>query len=244
VKAGLRTVKPWIVSVDVHRRWVELMTAFADVEDGVFDRGVWGRLLYDRHAARYRRAVQWVRWILSLLSPAFRAGPEEAPGLLFDMNVLFQSAIATTLQSASVGTDLQVVAQGTGEYLATVSGVERRAFPLRPDILVQRDGRVVAIGDTKWKRLKIGRGGVLLPSPEDVYQMQAYAAAYHCLNLTLIYPWDVSLSGSVPTAFELPRSTVGVPKLRIVCVDLARDPLRVHLLDLLHTPLEVTATSP
>ena len=53
---------------------------------------------------------------------------------------------------------------------------------------MQREGRVVAIGDTKWKRLKISRGGVLVPSPEDVYQMQAYAAAYHCLKLTLMNP--------------------------------------------------------
>lgn len=227
IKAGLRAVRPWIVSVDVHRLWVELMTAFADVDDWTFDRGVWSRLIYDRHAARYRRAAQWVRWILSLLSPALRAGREDAPGLLFDMNVLFQSAIAAALERATHGTDLEVIAQGTGEYLARVSGTERRAFALQPDLLVQRRGRVVAIGDTKWKRLKIGRGGALVPAPEDVYQLQAYSVAYRCSELAVIYPWDDALDESAETVYELPATGGSAPRLTVICVDLERDPLRL-----------------
>lgn len=59
----------------------------------------------------------------------------------------------------------------------------------RPDIVIRRKAEVVAIVDTKWKRLAaalddpkqgIGQG--------DVYQMMAYARLYDCRRLMLVYP--------------------------------------------------------
>lgn len=225
IKAGLRAVGPWIMSIALNRRWVELMSAFAEVGDARFDRTIWNHLIWDRHAVRYRTAIDWVQWILGLLSPSLRAGEEEAPGLLFDMNALFQSAMTSALRRAVHGSDLTVHGKGKASHLATIVGTNRRAFTLKPDIIIERGGKVLAIGDTKWKRLEV-REGFLVPAPSDVYQMHAYASAYGCSELALIYPWHSELKMATDTIFELPRLPAGVPKIRVIAVDLSRDPIR------------------
>jgi 5-methylcytosine-specific restriction enzyme subunit McrC len=228
IKAGLRKVRPWIASVELDRRWVELMVALDEVDDAEVDVRALDSLVFDRHAARYRMAIDWVRRILALLSPALRAGQNASPGLLFDMNLLFQTAVATVMQRRAGGSGrLQVHSQETGNYLATLTGTSRRrAFGLRPDVVLRRDGAVVAIGDAKWKRLEVGSSRYLMPAPADVYQVQAYATAFQCEQLALIYPWHSDLTASKETCFELPHVGALQPVVSVVCVDLHSDPFR------------------
>lgn len=87
---------------------------------------------------------------------------------------------------------------------------------MTPDLVLRRGREIVAIGDTKWKRLKVGTSGTLV----DMYQMHAYAAAYHCANQVLIYPWHSGLAGSVETRFDLPAIGELRPSVSIVCVDM------------------------
>jgi len=225
IKAGLRAAGPWIMSLELNRRWVELVSAFTEVDDVNFDRTIWNRLTWDRHAVRYRAAVEWARWILSLLSPSLQAGDREAPGLLFDMNALFQSALTAILRRAASATGLTVHGKGRSHHLASIVGTDRQAFTLKPDLILERGGQVLAIGDTKWKRLQV-REGFLVPTPGDVYQMHAYAAAYGCSDLALIYPWHSGLENASDTVFELPQLPCGTPRITVIGVDLSCDPPR------------------
>lgn len=225
VKAGLRAVAPWISSVDLNRRWVELMSAFSEVDDVSFDRTIWNRLIWDRHAVRYRAAVEWVRWILSLLSPSLHADDQQAPGLLFDMNALFQSAVTAILRRAAPATGLTVHGKGRSRHLASIVDTDRHAFTLKPDLILERGDELLAIGDAKWKQLEV-KGRFLVPSPGDIYQMNAYASAYGCSELALIYPWYSGLKNSTETAFELPPLPCGAPRITVIVVDLSCDPPR------------------
>ena len=229
IKAGLRAVRSWITSADLDRRWVELMAVFGEVTDVAIGSESLDRLVFDRQAARYRAAIDWARWIVSLLSPSLRAGESMAPGLLFDMNQLFQSAIAMALRrhSASDPT-IAVEAQDTSRQLTRLRGTPgRRAFRLKPDLVVRRGGTVVVIGDTKWKRVKVSRAGYLMPGETDMYQMLAYATAFGCEHLSLIYPWHVGLANTRTTAFELPPVGGIRPVVRTLCVDLGDDSFRL-----------------
>jgi 5-methylcytosine-specific restriction enzyme subunit McrC len=225
IKAGLRAVRPWIRGVELNRRWVELMTVFDEVADVTIDSKTPNRLVFDRHAVRYRTAVDWVRWILALLSPSLRAGEDAAPGLLFDMNQLFQSAVAAGLQRrATVEPGTIVEVQDTSRYLTQVRGTDgRRAFRLKPDLVVRRHGSIVAIGDTKWKRLKVSKSGYMMPSEADVYQMLAYATAHRCEHLALIFPTHSGLSKARDTAFQLPSVGELRPTINIICLDVHSD---------------------
>lgn len=224
VKLGLDLVRPWIGGAELYSRWTELWAVFDEVDRSRADPRSLDRMVFDRHALRYRPAIEWVRWIVRLLSPSLRAGEAEAPALLFDTNVLFQSAVTAVLRrGAGVGIE---VGPGDGERsLARIAGPDgRKAYALKPDLVVRRAGRVTAIGDTKWKRLRAGsRGGYLFPREEDLYQMQAYAAAYECRDLALIYPWHRGLESSRETCFEIPGPGGERASLRVMCVDVRSD---------------------
>lgn len=227
VRAGMWAVKPWISNVGLYRQWSELAAVFDEVQPTTATWQSLDRLVFNRQAERYRLAIEWVRWILKLLSPGLRAGADHAPGLLFDMNVLFQEAVAGALRRRVISDIVEVENQGRDHYLARLSGAApKRAFRLKPDLVLRRGSEVVAIGDTKWKRLEVDASGALLPDEADVYQMLAYAAAYRCENLALIYPWHSALAGSAETQFELPSLGEIRPILSIVCVDMRSSELR------------------
>jgi 5-methylcytosine-specific restriction endonuclease McrBC regulatory subunit McrC len=51
---------------------------------------------------------------------------------------------------------------------------------LRPDLLLERDGRAAVVADTKWKRTPA--------AADDVYQAVAYATAFGARRAVLVYP--------------------------------------------------------
>ena len=226
LKAGVLAVGPWISSEALARRCIELRVVFDEVDGSEVTLRSIDRLVFDRHGERYRAAIGWARWILSLLSPSLRAGAQLAPSLLFDTNLLFQSAIASRLRrrlrahSPTTRVETQVV----GQHLAVVAhGSDRRAFALRPDIVLRTDGQVATICDTKWKHVGISRHHDLVPTEADMYQMHAYAAAFGCGELALIYPWHEGLSESRETSFDLPVRNGSSPRVSVVCIDVRSD---------------------
>jgi 5-methylcytosine-specific restriction enzyme subunit McrC len=227
LKAGLRVVRPWIGSVDLYRRWVELTAVFDEVSDVKPRLRELERLVFDRQAARYRVAVRWVHWILSLLSPALRAGENVAPALLFDMNLLFQEAVAALLRRrVAADPSIRVDTQQSDRHLAVIDDTEIGAFKLTPDVVVRRGAEIVAVADTKWKRLQLSRSGHLMPIEADIYQMNAYAAAFRCDELTLMYPWFDALVSSRETSFVLPGATVK-QRVHVLCLEVGKDPPEV-----------------
>jgi 5-methylcytosine-specific restriction enzyme subunit McrC len=220
VKGGIQAVRPWIQSFALAHRWRELMAVFQDVEASA-DLEALDRLVFDRQAIRYRAALDWVRWILRLLSPSGEAGAETAPGLLFDMNVLFERAVASLLRRRI---QAPIDLQSGDRYLARVSGASKQMLRLRPDIVIRRKNAVL-VADTKWKRLQCSNDGFLMPERSDVYQMLAYASTYGCDDLVLIYPWHVGLAGSRETRLQLPKLGDHAPVLTLACIDVGDDSL-------------------
>ena len=232
LKKAIRITKPWIRSVELNRRWVELLEVLDEVEDGQLTSLEVVRLNFDRRAERYRTAIDWARWILALLAPALRAGRSEAPALLFDMNKLFESAVARTLRrQASRYPGVQVLTQDASHSLATVAAAGRMepSYALRPDLVVQRGSEVLAIADTKWKLLELDRKGRQVPSEADMYQMNAYATAFRCTELALIYPWYAGLTAAVETEFRLAPVNATSSIVRVLGVDVDDDRLPLRM---------------
>ena len=109
------------------------------------------------------------------------------------MHELFERYITMQARRALAPLGLEVVAQGgfencLGEWRSG-EVCRGRVFRTRPDILVRRRGKVLAVVDTKWKALSAdrldSRHGV---SQADVYQLMAYARLYRCDRLLLLYP--------------------------------------------------------
>ena len=230
LKAGLRAVRPWLRSYDLQRTWVELMSAFDEVSDAADAHALLASLQYDRQGARYRPAIGWVERILNFLAPNLRTGGKNAPGLLFDMNRLFETVVTERMRSLGWERQLGVEEQNDSRWFAQLHGRHgRREFRLRPDVLFTDRGAPVAIADAKWKRPKLDRDGVIVPDEADVYQLHAYSAAWNCEHLALVYPWDEQLQGARPSIFDLPATGQRRPKLAVLCLDIGRDDLPLRM---------------
>jgi 5-methylcytosine-specific restriction enzyme subunit McrC len=190
------------------------------------------RLRFDRQAERYRNSVDWARWILALLAPSLRAGTNEAPALLFDMNRLFESAVASEARHRlRMATGLSVDAQDRSRFLTALIGAESAepAFQLRPDLVFRRGHTMLAIADTKWKPIGQDRRGRLRPEEADMYQMHAYATAFACHDLILLYPWRADLAQARAMEYQLPKFNGRAPVVGVACIDVQSDdlPLRI-----------------
>ena len=117
--------------------------------------------------------------------------------LLFPMNVLFEAYVAALMRKAIRPLNLSVESQGGRLFCLVEEGGHRR-FQTKPDLIIRRrpedGGKVLAIIDTKWKRLspmvEDRKNGV---SQSDVYQMMAYGQLYGCRELVLLYPHHAGL---------------------------------------------------
>lgn len=222
IKHALHLLPPHIYSAGLSRTWLELNAVMEDVSHVPAARLGLRDLKFDRHAIRYRTAIQWVRWIVGLLSPAIAVGDDSAPGLLFDMNRLFEQSVAKWLRRQLPGADISL--QEREKHLAALEGQPgSQMIPIQPDIVIRHRERVIALADAKWKVLK-GEGGRLLLPEADVYQMHAYATAYDCDTLILMYPWHQKLEREAETVLELPPGRSGRPRLTVACLDVVSEP--------------------
>ncbi len=222
IKSGLLAVLGWTDDASLRRRGYELLAGLDEVTAVPLERLELSRISFDRAGQRYRQAVEWVRLIAATQSPSIRAGDTSASGLLFDMNQLFERAVARQLSDHLRPSGLAVSTQATDEYLASDADGKKRRFPVRPDLVIGDARGVRAIADTKWKTLRTSSAQQLLPSRADVYQMVAYASVYGAQELALIYPWQPGLDESVETSYQLRTLDRRRVTLHVMCVQLEK----------------------
>ena len=204
------------------RQLDELRFLFSDVSD-VRPRDLpWGRVKIDRTSKRWEVLCKLARLFLEREWQATHHAPNSAEGvtLLFPMNDLFEKYVAAQISRALRGTDLSVQPQGGGECCLLEDGKKR--FQTKPDLLIKQGKKVVAVADTKWKRLSPGEEdstrGI---SQADVYQMMAYGRLYSCSNLVLIYPYHKGLGSSeIDAGYGITNSD---DRLKVASVNIAED---------------------
>jgi 5-methylcytosine-specific restriction enzyme subunit McrC len=233
LKTGLQTVRPWIQNLSLQRTWFELSAAFEEVSPISQPRALLEGLRYDRQAARYRPAILWVERILNLLSPDFRAGEKAAPGLLFNMNLLFERTVEQRMARWAEARGWTLESQDDSRFFTRITAtIPRFAYRVRPDLVLRSGGRVIAVADTKWKRPELSAAGFVLPAQPDLYQLHAYASVFGCIELALIYPWDDHLTEARETVFHLPATGGAVPHLTVFAVDLGEESLPLRFTSL------------
>jgi len=190
LKKALRATRPWLHAPQLGRRWIELMGILDPVDDAHLTHAEIDRLVFDRPAQRYRDAIGWARWILALLAPALRAGADDAPALLFDMNKLFEDFVTVALREACRGLGLSARLQDPHHL------DEASAIRMKPDfVLYGPHGTPCAVVDAKYKAEK--REGF---PDADLYQMLAYCTALGLHEGHLVYA-----KGNAPHAAHVVR---------------------------------------
>lgn len=227
----LRIMKACVVFLAAHARSSETQRMLAELhfrlaDVGDVDRPVlpWADVRIDRTSRRWRTLFDLARLFLRREWQATHQEQSAPPGLalLFPMNELFESYVAEKLRRALIPLGLEVVAQGglrhcLGDWSAD-SDCQGQTFQTRPDILLRRDGEIVAVIDTKWKKLSPDgldrKHGV---AQSDVYQLMAYARLYGCRRLMLLYPATREVRAGLRKSFGIAG---GRERLDIAAIDI------------------------
>ncbi len=190
VRATLDACRPWLINGNTQRLWFETHARYASISSVRMAAKDVASLPRDRTTHRYAPLLTWCEWILAMASPAMSAGATQAPGLLFDMNKLFEAHVARR-EEDSAGPDHIVHKQGPPLHLAArgATGV----FLLKPDITIWKldqnglPSGIDRVIDAKWKRLK-STAADFGADEADVYQLLAYGFRFGCTDLELAYP--------------------------------------------------------
>lgn len=191
IRTTLDTCRTWIRRSATQRLWLETHARYANITTTKMTSAAVAKLPRNRTTRRYATVLTWCEWLLSMASPSLSTGFTQAPGLLFDMNKLFEAYVGNQVEAQSSDA-FHVQRQGPAAPLAMMAG-DTEAFLLKPDITVWHatmDGsptHLSRILDAKWKRLnpQMENWGV---AQADIYQLLAYAIRYQCAQLELVYP--------------------------------------------------------
>ena len=161
-----------------------LLNAFADVELSSNYKSDFAHIVPDRKTTDYQTALLWSKIFLMGKSFTSFSGSEVAFALLFPMETLFESYVATQLKMILDNSEYIISMQDKTYHLFD----DPRKFLMKPDIVIKnKTSGKVFIMDTKWKLLSDTQANYGI-SQEDMYQMFAYQKKYTSDNVTLLYP--------------------------------------------------------
>jgi len=165
-----------------------LLTFFEGVEYSKSYDADFSKCFVDRSMNHYDKALSWCRVFLRGNSFTAFAGSEVALALLFPMEKVFESFVASKFRR-HLGSSVSLRTQDTRYSLFDSPA---RAFALRPDLVLEFGEHTVVI-DTKWKLLsdKARNSGI---SQSDMYQMYAYSKKYDADGIVLLYPQSDAVS--------------------------------------------------
>ncbi len=167
----------------------EIATHFAEVQIVSVPEALAEKVSHDRVNQRWVILERLARLLLSSVYQTAHGGNREGIALLFDMNILFESFVASLARKAYEPLGYQVCTQGPNGHLTCDN-----AFQTKPDVHVTR-GDDVFVLDTKWKKVDPNKPhfGV---GQNDVYQMHAYAHVYKSCATILLYPHHSDIPAS------------------------------------------------
>lgn len=161
-----------------------LLNAFSEVDESNDYKADFDKIVPDRKTTDYQTALMWSKVFLMGKSFTSFAGSEVAFALLFPMETLFESYIATQLKKMLAGTGYTLSAQDKKYHLFD----DPKKFLMKPDIVIRhKETKRIFVMDTKWKVLADNKANYGI-SQADMYQMYAYQNKYGSENVTLLYP--------------------------------------------------------
>ncbi len=176
------------------------LSAFSEVSDETASDAALGGWLDEPLISDYRPLIELSRVLCAALD-----GRGVRPAFLIDLERVFERYIARGLWRFFAGGDVQVEAQ---PWL-TLDGPTPPGWPplgLRPDIVLRRDGRSIAVIDVKWKRLTRG------PEVDDLHQALAYARLLETGRAVLVYPGACNWRHE----YDAADTRLGLHRLRVV----------------------------
>lgn len=192
---------------------------FVDVSDREISPYELNKFSFNRLNNRYEPAFILVKMLLSGYSSTGSRGSDKSYSILFKMEEVFEKHISNLI--ARNVRDSVIYTQHTKYKLMIKEGKDTGIFQLKPDIVIEHQGKQTLIIDTKWKRIisSSNRHGI---KREDIYQMYTYLTRYQdAKNVILLYPHNEDINkkaGEVLESWHLENCTN--KKIRVYSVGL------------------------
>lgn len=177
-----------------------------DVSEMKFNINSIKTIRYNRQNKRYEEIMNYCLNILKNIGGSFSVENKVNYSAFYvDMNDLFEKYVEKKLIESSINDVIDmdfhkikrviketskvdnyfVETQNQGHYTLD----EENVFTIKPDFLIKNlEGKVIAVADTKYKRLNINKVKNYGISSSDVYQLLSYAHKFNTNTIILIYP--------------------------------------------------------
>lgn len=158
--------------------------------------GIFDEVKFNRLNQNYRPIFNMAKMFYYNRQPGQSEGDEFTFTFLVPLNQLFEHYVYKLLDNSTISGPgwYKVSHHKPRKYLAArqdKNGKDGKpAFLLEPDITLTKDKEVKVILDAKYKNPMKNSDVSVLES--DVYQMLAYAVAYNCSSIYLVYPYFMS----------------------------------------------------
>ena len=168
-------------------------------------------VVFTRINRHYQAALSLATLILRSAAFDLGAGGARGAAFIIDMNVVFERFVRNALRQA-LGADVKDFPARSPKLHLDEAGV----VPLKPDLCLLNSGRVVWVGDAKYK---------LLPSSAyrnaDLYQLLAYTVAMGLPGGTLIYAADQGVNAAEHVVVKCGK------RLQVVAINLEAPPIKI-----------------
>lgn len=188
-----------------------LLNAFELIDPSINFDSDFSKVTINRGNKEYETIMMWSKVFLYNRSFTTFSGSTTARALLFPMEKIFESYVASELKKYLRDKDWNISTQDKGFYLFD----EPSKFSLRPDIVITKEKDEKIILDTKWKILiddERKNYGVL---QADMYQMYAYAKKYDSKKVFVTYPLNPEMSKYAMDGIEFKSEGISVQLLFI-----------------------------
>ncbi len=184
---ALRLLKKINSKSELQSRIGALLLHFPEMPDFKVTEATFQKLTLNRKTAHYQKAMEIARLLLLNYHPDISKGGNHVLALMFDMNLLWEQFVLTSLRKEfrSQNVPAQVRGQVSKHFWKPNEG--NRAT-IRPDIVIETESHGCIVLDTKWKNL-----GGSSPSSGDLRQMYVYHQYYSALKVAIIYPGSNSI---------------------------------------------------
>lgn len=204
IHTALNKVSSYSTSAKNQKLSKELMFAFADIPLSTNVKKDLSAVKLDRGMNYYKVPFEWTKLVLDGFSPLTMQGSSYAFSLLFPLEAVFESYVASvllTLLPEQMSLDTQVKTKSLALFN------KRKFFQLRPDLFIINKQSTNVVLDTKWKLIdstKDNGTDKFGLSQSDLYQMFAYGHKYLDGNgeLFLIYPSHDDFIEPIQYSFE------------------------------------------
>lgn len=218
----LRIIPDVTTSSHIALRAKTLVFEFPELNDVVVTHTLFSKLSYDRKTEEYRNAIELAKMILLNYMPNLKySNNNNVLALMFDMNKLWEEYVYIMLKRR-LGSGYSVLAQNAKRFWHSDSvGLKT----VRPDIVVLKDGKCIAVLDTKWKCPKDGK-----PSDADLKQMYVYHEYWNTERTALLYPGKSSNTDG--TFYETPSGKQASMKCSMIYLPINDDTNLNGMIDL------------